>query len=150
MTDLPPIVSHVKSGAKQQPSNAKNRMIYCCGCAEKVEARLTSGKEIYPNRSDLHALPFWKCDTCRNYVGCHHKTGNPTQPLGNIPTPELRRARGKIHEILDFIYASGKIPRTEIYKRISDALGYRYHSAQIRTIDEARNVYLVIKGIANG
>lgn len=43
--------------------------IYCIGCQKKVEARLTNGKEHYPNRSDLYEIPFWHCDTCGSWDG---------------------------------------------------------------------------------
>jgi len=76
-------------------------MIYCCGCLIKVNARLTDGSEIYPHRKDLSSLPFWVCDKCGNYVGCHHKTSNRTAPLGCIPTSEIRAARNRIHKMLD-------------------------------------------------
>jgi len=75
--------------------------IFCCACKSDVNARLTNGSEIYPHRSDLSSIPFWKCDDCGNFVGCHHKTSKPTQPLGHIPTPEIRKARQHIHMILD-------------------------------------------------
>lgn len=45
--------------------------IFCCKCNKHIKARLTNGKEVYPYRSDLHKLPFWKCDQCKNFVGCH-------------------------------------------------------------------------------
>lgn len=79
--------------------------IYCCGCEKKVPARLTDGAEIYPHRHDLSGLPFWKCDTCGNFVGCHHKTKNRTRPLGCIPTPEIKEARKRIHSLLDPLLA---------------------------------------------
>jgi len=119
--------------------------IYCCGCAEKVEARLTNGTEIYPHRPDLESLPFWKCDKCNNHVGCHHKTSNRTAPLGCIPTPELRNARNHIHKLLDPIWQSGKDTRNGIYKKLTDILGWRYHTAKIRSVEEAREVYKLIK-----
>ena len=31
--------------------------IFCCGCGVDVVAELVSGKEIYPHRADLYALP---------------------------------------------------------------------------------------------
>lgn len=98
-------------------------LIYCCGCRAKIEARLTNGAEIYPYREDLNNLPFWKCDACKNYVGCHHKTKGPTTPLGNIPTEELRKARKQIHAILDPIWKAQKLSRRSLYKRISDEVG---------------------------
>ena len=125
------------------------REIHCCSCGEKVTARLTDGREIYPHRPDLGALPFWKCDACGNFVGCHHKTADRTKPLGCIPTPEIKNARQHIHRILDPLWKDkGKAAREAIYARISEALGWEYHTANIRTIEEARAVYVIVKGLA--
>ena len=120
-------------------------MIYCCGCGAKVEARLTDGAEIYPHRQDLHALPFWKCDQCGNFVGCHHKTKDRTRPLGCIPTPEIKNARKEIHKILDPIWQSGEMSRKDVYAQLSGALGWKYHTANIRSVDEARHVYRIVR-----
>lgn len=116
--------------------------VYCCGCKAVVNARLTSGGEIYPHRYDLAKLPFWRCDRCMNYVGCHKGT---QQPLGVIATPELMGARRRIHQLLDPIWQSGKISRRKLYQKISDELGYSYHTAEIRSLEEARRVWAVIK-----
>lgn len=123
--------------------------IYCCACEKKVEARLTKGVEVYPYRRDLYHLPFWKCDTCENTVGCHHQTKNPTQPLGCIPTKEIKEARKKIHKILDPLWKSGQFGRKEIYKILEERIGdgRKYHTANIRTLDEARKVYAIILNI---
>lgn len=123
--------------------------IYCCGCFADVKARLTSGAEIYPHRSDLHKIPFWKCKACGNHVGCHYKTKNRTRPLGNIPTPEIRSARQHIHKILDPLWTGKRVSRRRIYERISEKIGYNYHTANIKTIDEARKIYRVIKDLSN-
>jgi len=112
--------------------------IYCCGCEQDVNARLTNGREIYPHRPDLFSLPFWRCDTCKNYVGCHHKSKNRTHPLGCIPTREIMEARKRIHALIDPLWQSGKMSRRGIYKAISDAVGWKYHTAKIRNMDEAR------------
>lgn len=122
--------------------------LFCCGCATNVYARLTTGEEIYPHRSDLHGHPFWKCDTCYNYVGCHHKTALPTRPLGNIPTAELRKARQQIHAILDPLWKTGKIMRGALYAKLAARMGLtKYHTGEIRTIHEAREVYLIVINI---
>ena len=123
--------------------------LYCCKCGHKVEARLTDGAEIYPHRRDLKSLPFWKCDACGNHVGCHHKTDNPTRPLGCIPSPEIKHARKHIHRILDPLWKTGKIERKKLYKMLSDATGRKYHTANIRTIEEARHVYKLIQSIGD-
>lgn len=124
------------------------RMILCCGCGEDIQARLTSGREIYPHRPDLHRLPFWMCDACGNYVGCHHKTKDRLRPLGNIPTPKLRSARNSIHRILDPIWKEGHMKRGRVYRLLSERLGIPgYHTGEIRTIEEARQVYRIVAGI---
>jgi hypothetical protein len=115
--------------------------IYCVGCGDHVSPRLTNGLEIYPHREDLRELPFWKCDACGNYVGCHHKTRNPTKPLGNIPTKEIMDARMKIHALIDPVWKSGKMPRGKLYAKLSKLLGYHYHTGEIASIEQARDVY---------
>lgn len=126
----------------------EHREIWCCGCDAKVSARLTDGEEIYPHRPDLSDLPFWKCEACGNFVGCHHKTKNRTQPLGVISTPELRAARSHIHRIIDPLWKSGIWDRSALYAEIAGRLGQKdYHTANIRTIDEARTVYRTVREI---
>jgi len=34
--------------------------------------------------------------------------------------------------------------RKEVYRKISDEFGWNYHTAQIRTIEEAREIYRFI------
>jgi len=123
--------------------------IYCCGCGADVSARLTDGREIYPHRPDLFSLPFWKCDTCKNFVGCHHKTKDRMRPLGCIPTKELKAARQHIHKILDPLWKQKRISRGDIYAMLADKLCIEeYHTAEIRTVDEAREVYRIVREIA--
>lgn len=125
-----------------------NRGIWCCGCGADVSARLTDGREIYPHRKDLSDLPFWKCDDCGNFVGCHHKTRDRTRPLGVIPTPEIKNARQHIHRILDPIWRRGQMTRKELYGEVALRLGVEeYHTAEIRSVGEARDVYRVVQAI---
>lgn len=127
------------------------RSIYCCGCKKEVYARLTSGREIYPHRDDLYDLPFWKCEECGCYVGCHHKTSERTKPLGNMPTKEIRAVRMAIHRILDPMWMNagrGKdrmIARARIYNKISSEIGYQYHTGEIKTVEEAKRVYRIVE-----
>ena len=124
------------------------RFIWCCGCNAEIPARLTNGAEIYPHRKDLADLPFWKCKNCGNHVGCHHKTKEPTRPLGNIPTPELRNARGHIHKMLDPIWRLGVMPRGKVYGEIARRLGLKeYHTAELKSIEDARSAYRAVMDI---
>jgi hypothetical protein len=119
--------------------------IFCCQCQSHIAARLTTGAEVYPHRDDLHALPFWKCDTCGNWTGCHHKTSTPTAPLGCIPSPEIKRLRILIHGVLDPIWKRGAAKRGTLYAAISERLGKQYHTADIRTEAEAREVLRIVR-----
>ncbi|MGD1335019.1 zinc-finger-containing protein [Vibrio harveyi] len=123
------------------------KQIYCCGCGTETNARLTNGGEIYPHRIDLANLPFWICDTCKNFVGCHHKTNKPTTPLGIIATPEIKNARKHIHALMDPLWKSGKIKRGKLYAMLSERIGKTYHTGEIRTLSDARLVYKHIQEI---
>lgn len=123
--------------------------LYCTGCEKDVEARLTDGKERYPHRPDLYELPFWKCDTCGAYVGCHHKTDNPTKPLGYLATPAILDARKKIHALLDPLWKSKKIKRGQAYAYVSKRLGHTYHNGEIKTLEEARTIYKIVAELHN-
>jgi hypothetical protein len=122
------------------------RNLWCCGCQREVVAILVGGAEIYPHRPDLAEKRFWRC-ACGCYVGCH--TGTNT-PLGNLPTAQIRDARQHIHRVLDPIWRTGSMPRRTIYSMLSDRIGRPYHTGEIRTIDEARQVYLWVRDIARG
>lgn len=122
--------------------------IYCCGCEREVNARLTDGGEIYPHRTDLHRLPFWKCDTCGNYVGCHHTTNTPTAPLGVIPTPGIRVRRQQIHALIDPLWRDGNMRRQSVYKMIALQLGIEeFHTAEIKSVEEADRALAVARSI---
>jgi len=123
--------------------------IYCCGCEKEIEARLTNGGEIYSHRVDLKDIPFWKCDVCKNYVGCHHKTKDSTKPLGSIPTSELRAARRKIHDILDPLWRHKSVYRGSLYKKLSNRLGYQFHSGELNSLEEAERVYKIVVELEN-
>ena len=126
------------------------KRLYCIECGKSVNARLTNGAEIYPYKPSISGLPFWKCDRCGNYVGCHHKTVNRTRPLGNIPNPAMREARRYIHDILDPIWKLGAMSRSGVYDAISSAVGFKYHTAELRTIEDARRVYYLILKLRKG
>lgn len=125
------------------------REIYCCGCSGKVLANLVNGSHVYPYRKDLNLLSFWQCPHCKNFVGCHNKTSNPTEPLGVIPTLEIKKARQEIHKILDPIWQTKRMKRREIYKYISNEIGFNYHTSHLRSMDDCRRVYRIIKNKLN-
>jgi len=121
--------------------------LWCTGCKTRVYARLTDGREMYPQRPDLAALPFWLCETCGAFVGTHWKTKNPLKPLGFLATPEVKRWRRMIHAVLDPLWKEGKIDRGQAYKRIGDRLGRQYHTAEIYDVEEGEEVYEIVKAL---
>lgn len=121
--------------------------IECVECGGKIKSRLTDGNEIYPHRSDLKSKKFWKCDHCGNYVGCHPNSDN--NPLGFIPSTEIRKARREIHAILDPLWRSKKISRGKAYKYISNRIGYQYHNGELKNIKEARRAYKIVAELHN-
>lgn len=123
------------------------RSIFCVACGDHVQAELTTGADIYPHRPDLAELPFWRCAACGNFVGCHHKTRNRITPLGCIPTPELRELRKQIHAVLDPLWESGAHDRRTLYAKISEEVGWNYHTAQTRSVDEANRALAFVNKI---
>lgn len=78
-------------------------------------------------------------------MGTHHKTNVPLRPLGFIATPEIVNARKHIHALLDPLWESGKIKRGKAYAYISNRLGYNYHTGEIKSVEQAREVYRIIQ-----
>lgn len=137
-----------KAPAELEADELTVKSLYCCGCESRTDARLVGGEEIYPHRADLYSLPFWKCDKCNNFVGCHHKTKDRTRPLGCIATKEIKSARIQIHKTMDPIWRSGRITRKELYNLLKKATGRPFHTANIRSVEEAQSVYMLVIKIA--
>lgn len=127
----------------------KKKTLYCIGCEKNVVAELTNGKEVYPHRTDLFELPFWKCALCPAFVGCHHKTKHPYRPLGVLATQEMKELRKKIHKNLDPLWEGGLFTRKEVYRLISQKIGKRFHTAELRSIKEANDVLQIIKALSD-
>lgn len=119
--------------------------IWCVSCGKEVDAELTNGAVVYPHRADLKNLPFWKCPTCGNWVGTHYKTKNPLKPLGVIADKGLKITRAAIHKRLDEIWRSGVMTRSQCYRWLSKRVGYEYHTANLRSIGEAKRVLKLVE-----
>ena len=68
-----------------------------CGAAAEV----VPASVFYPGRADLAKKWRWRCPECGAHCGCH---GTSKKPLGRPCGPELRRARGLLHEKFDEIW----------------------------------------------
>jgi hypothetical protein len=107
-----------------------------------MKCNLITGKEAYPHRNDIYK-EFWQCPQCKKFVGCHN--GIKKRPLGCIPTPQIKNARSKLHELIDPLWKTGKITRGDLYRKISEHLGWEYHTAELRTIEDCRKVWTFVK-----
>ena len=104
-----------------------------CGAA----ARLVTGAEVYPHRPDLADKPFYSCEPCDAWVGCHPGT---TKPLGRLADAKLRTAKSTVHAFLDPEWETvapkyrGKA-RRDAYARLAHDLGIAPEECHIGMFD---------------
>lgn len=113
-----------------------SRDVVCPYCEKPAE--LTTGKVIYPHRSDLWGLKYWLCSECDAYVGCHAANkgyGDGTKPLGRMANAELRKAKSAAHAAFDPLWACGEYSRKEAYKWLSLKLGIPVNETHIGFFD---------------
>lgn len=115
-----------------------------------IESRLTTGKEIYPHRPDLHSRYYYKCDRCGGYVGCHGTTSNP---LGTPADAHLRHARHVIHSIIDPLWKSQtpkKKARGKVYGYLSRKLEIPLSETHVGMFDieRCRQAYRLMKSVS--
>ncbi len=87
------------------------------------EARWVENKEVY-GRNFGKSWMIWLCGGCGAYVGCHNNT---KEAKGTFADKETRKARIAAHAVIDPLWQSGKLPRSEVYGRLSRELGYNVH-----------------------
>ena len=131
MAKLPPIK------ATQRHTSA----VFCINCQKVVRAYKETGDKIYAHRPDLQHKIFYVCPNCLNYIGTHRDTG---EPLGTIPTPELRECRKELHTLLDPLWKYTKFDRSKVYEMVSEEIGYTFHIAQINNMEEYEAAKLII------
>lgn len=123
--------------------------IYCCQCKKEVEPNLIDGSIAYNHRPDLHFLYFWQCPHCKNFVGTHKTKQRWQEPLGCIATQAMKDARRKLHCILDPLWKNKLFTRKDLYKIISEKLGYEYHTANTKSLDEIKKVETIITALTD-
>jgi hypothetical protein len=58
----------------------------------------------------------------------------------------LKAARQEIHRIIDPLWKSGRVGRSQLYGMIGHLIGVEeYHTADIRTVEQAREVQRVAR-----
>lgn len=116
--------------------------LYCCTCKTQTRTRLVTGELVYPNNRKLEDTPFILCTQCKtSFVGCHPNT---RKPLGPMAGTDLRRARSDLHGHMDRLWKRGVMTRKEMYKRISEAVGFTFHTGSLKTVEEAEKIKLTV------
>lgn len=112
---------------KRQLSSDPPRLKFppCAECG--ASSTLVGGEVIYPHRRDLWARKFWRCLACGAYVGTH-RGGSGEEALGRPAGAELRRARGKVHELIDPLWIHAE--RMACYAQPFDGNPYTVRSSQ--------------------
>ena len=100
---------------------------YCHRDAKRVGA-----EKIYPHRRDLIGKWFWECEPCGAYVGCHPGT---TNALGRLANAELRRAKQGVHRVLDPLWKSKKMCRSEAYALLAKGLNIAPQNCHVGMFD---------------
>jgi hypothetical protein len=106
--------------------------VYCGEC--KNICRLTTGKEIYPHRKDLHKKSFYKCSDpcCGAYIGCHP---NSDKALGSPAGYETRKLRSKVHDVFDPIWRNKIMTRQGAYSKLAWCLGIEREKCHVGMFD---------------
>ena len=63
-------------------------------------------------------------------------------------TTEIRKWRGYLHRLIDKHWKTSQ-ERKEVYSKITQEIGCQYHTAEIRSVDEAKRIYAICKNKLN-
>lgn len=96
------------------------------------QSQLVHGQAIYPHRPDLWAKPFWQCEPCEAYVGCHPGTKNA---LGRLANDELRKAKQAAHAAFDPLWRGGQQHRKSAYLWLAERMGMIAENCHIGMMD---------------
>ena len=97
----------------------ENKCPYCGGKTESARSSV-----IYRGRDYGKIILCTNWPECDAYVGCHKDTG---LPKGSLANGKLRKARIKVHSILDPMWRGGGIKgqRSKVYKWLSKGMGIK-------------------------
>ncbi len=118
------VVMENTKDAQDAMSSKNNKHMNCPFCQK--EALWCENKEIY-GRNYGKSYMVYLCKPCDAYVGCHNNT---TKPLGTMANRELRAWRMKVHAEIDPLWKEGYYTHEQLYRKISEKLGYTYHTGE--------------------
>ena len=74
----------------------------------------------------------YRCKGCGSYVGMHPFTNIP---LGTLATTEMREARKRCKSPFEALYKSGRLTRSDAYKRLAEKLGIEHEACHFGWFD---------------
>jgi hypothetical protein len=113
----------------------------CPYCGQ--EAVWCENKEIY-GRNFGRSYMMYLCKPCDARVGCHQ---NSKRALGTMANKELREWRMKAHAVIDPLWRDGKLPRSEVYRRLSKVIGVEVHVGEA-DVEMCQKIIQVLPTIA--
>lgn len=112
-----------------------------CNHCDK-EAQWVENKKVYGKNYGKSYMIWW-CEDCDAYVGCHKNT---VIPLGKyLVKAPVRKARQKVHAVIDPLWKSGKYTRKKVYQMLNDAFGYQIHIGNTKSIKECEDIIKTTK-----
>lgn len=93
-----------------------------CPYCEKP-ANYGPNEEFYGKRYGKSYMCYY-CKPCDAYVGTHQNT---KKPLGTMANRELRDWRKKAHLIIDQLWKSGELKRSQVYAKLAEHFGEEVH-----------------------
>lgn len=104
--------------------------VTCPYCSQ--QAKLVTGREVYPHRPDLFHKNFYQCSPCDAFVGCHPGT---TLALGRLADRELRMWKQRTHTIFDPLWQEHGKTRKQAYAWLAKEMGISDKQCHIGMFD---------------
>ena len=114
-------------------------MVNCPYCGK--EAVMVTSKQFYGRD---YKTNIWLCGPCEAYVGTHKNTKTP---LGTLAKSKLRQLRKTAHSLVDPMWRSGKMTRTQVYDWIAQEMNIPKDDAHIALFNEKQCSIIIQKAL---
>lgn len=125
---------------QQKAKIIPKRKVYCLKCKNFMKASLVTGADVEPSMINGRGNFFYQCPVCKGYVGCHKNANSRTEPLGVIPSEQVRLARGRVYNAICIVAKHHDCKVAVVYKKLAQKMGRRMTIANIRSGDEALKI----------
>lgn len=124
-------------GAVVAASSAIKEPVLCSYCGKPAE--FVDGTRLYGRPGEWSSKHFWVCFDCEAWVGCHKANSRygfeGNEPLGTLANKWLRKARLRVHGVLDPLWQSKSIARTTLYYWLATKLDIPVEECHVGLFD---------------